>query len=291
MGYSVVFDTCSHVVDLGDLVIEWLLNVPVTLNVPLNLTKTLHALHVLLNVLIFVVKFVVGEELHEVTHFKHVEIEVRQLRPSQVVFVSEELDNGSNFGLCGLGKSLGVGSDVAGSSDCRLDVFELRIEHVNLSLLLVVLAKQFRRVLGCEVDHNGRGVGEFGFAVNHVGNVGEVKAKRVLHLRPALDREVWRVALFIQAVLVRVFNVLKQVADRLSKTSNFPVANHNWLVLRILLLPVCGWVFDLFFKSLSHGRSHLAVVLLLEFARLFESLALDVCFFTCAAAHFIFYSN
>ena len=91
--------------------------------------------------------------------------------------------------------------------------------------------------------------------------------------------------------MVRVLDVLEQVADWLSKTSNFPVANHNWLVFRVLLLPVCGRVFDLFFKSLSHGGSHLAVVLLLEFARLFESLTLDVCFFTCAAAHFIFYSN
>ena len=286
-----MFDTCSHVVDLGDFVIEWLFNVPVTLNVPLNLTKTFHSLHVLLNVLIFVVKFVVGEELHEVTHFKHVKIEVRQLRPSKVVFVSEELDNGSNFGLCGLGKSLGVGSDVTGSCDCGLYVFELRIEHVNLSLLFVVFSKQFRGVLGCEVDHNGRGVSEFGFAVNHVGNVWEVKAKGVLNLRPALDGEIWRVALFIKTVLVRVFNVLKQVADWLSKTSNFPVSNHNWLVFRILLLPVCGWVFDLFFESLSHGCSHHTVAFLLKFARLFESLALDVCFFTCAAAHFIFYSN
>ena len=180
-------DTCSHVVDLGDLVIEWLFNVPVTLNVPLNLTQSLHTLHVLLNVLIFVVKLVVGEELDKVAHFEHVEIEVRQLRPSQVVFVSQELDNGSNFGLCSLGKSLGVGPDVTGSRDCGLYVLELRIEHVNLSLLLVVLSKQFRRVLGCEVDHNGRGVGEFGFAVNHVGNVREVKAKGVLNLRPALN--------------------------------------------------------------------------------------------------------
>ena len=57
----------SHVVDLGDLVIEGLLQVAIGLDVAFHLLESLHFLDVSSYILVFIEELIVGEPLHEVT--------------------------------------------------------------------------------------------------------------------------------------------------------------------------------------------------------------------------------
>ena len=64
----------SQVVDLGDLVVEGLVQVPVGGDVFLDLLDSLDSLHVTSDRLVLLVELVVSQELDEIAHLEHVEI-------------------------------------------------------------------------------------------------------------------------------------------------------------------------------------------------------------------------
>jgi len=120
-----------------------------------------------------------------------------------------------------------------------------------VSFLSWSFAEEFWSVLVRKVDHDSDSISDLGFPVNEVRHVGEVKAKVVLDRGPALNREVWRVSLLVHHILVRVLNVLEQVADWLCKSTDLPVAKLNLWVLGVKLLSVD---LGLFLLSSESGR-------------------------------------
>jgi len=74
----------SQVVDLGDLVVEGLLEVAIRVNVLLDLSDALNALHITSNVLVVFIELALSQKLDEITHLKHVEVEVSEARANDV---------------------------------------------------------------------------------------------------------------------------------------------------------------------------------------------------------------
>ncbi len=177
---SVCLD-CSHVVDLGDLVVERLLQVALALDVALDLAEALHALHIHGHLLVLSKELVLSQPLHKVALLQKIEVKECQVLTNQIFLGAESGNKRSHFLLSGLAKCGSIGTDVAWSGDGALDFLELAVEHVDLGFLFGRLAKELGSVGSGQVDHDGGRISQLGVAVDQIGDRGEVQVEGVLN--------------------------------------------------------------------------------------------------------------
>ena len=172
--------SCSHVVDLGDLVIEGFLEVAVGLDIAFHLFESLHFLDISCDILVFIEELVVGQPLYEITLLEQVKVEERQLS-NKIIFLAEIVDDWGHFSLGNVAELLAILSHVTRASNSTLHIFELGVHHVDFTLLFRSGTKEFRCVGCSQVDHDGVDVRELCVLVDQVGDRREIKAECVLN--------------------------------------------------------------------------------------------------------------
>jgi len=261
----------SHVVDLGDLVVEWLLEVPFALDVALDLAQALHALDVHGHLFVLSEELVLCQPLHEVALLQQVEVKECQVVSHEVFLGAKGGNKRCHLSLGRLAQLGTLGTHIARSSDGTLDFLELAVEHVDLGLFLGGLAEELGGICGRQVQHDRIWVRQLALLVDQVRDGWEVKIKAVLDGGPALNTVRRRVALLVHDILVGVLSVLEKVADRVSKSANLPIAELDRFVLCVQLLAAGRGV------VLSGASAHCAnvFIFLLEFADPVQSLILE----------------
>ena len=232
----------SHVVDLGHLVVVGLLNEAVRHNVAFDLADTLHLLHVARNLFVLSEELVVSKPLDEVAQLEHLEVQESQVVADQELSLAHVVDDWLHLFEGCLLKNGAILPDVAGTRDGALHVLQLRVHHVDFSSLLRAGAEELGGVGRSDVDHDSVGVRDLRILIDQVRDRGEVKTQCVPDISPALDGEIRRVSLLIHDILVGVLRVLEQVPDRLGLSTDLPVAQLDWRVLGVLLLPASSGV-------------------------------------------------
>ena len=103
-------------------------------------------------------------------------------------------------------------------------------------------------MLGSNVDLDGLRLGDFSLAILHVGQVGEVVAEGGLDIEPARAVEFGTITALVILDVVIDAQVSELVEDLLSKATDFPVANSDFLLFH------CVSVFlEVWFSSLSNN--------------------------------------
>mmetsp|Transcript_9273 Transcript_9273/g.11311 ORF Transcript_9273/g.11311 Transcript_9273/m.11311 type:complete len:282 (-) Transcript_9273:40-885(-) len=259
----------SHIVDLGDLVIEGFGEVSFGLDIALDCLERLHALAEARHVLVLRAKLFLREPLHELALLQQVEVQETQTFPEQEVLLAQVRHDRRHFHLRSVAQLFSIGAHVARSRDSSLHVLELAVEHVDFGSLFGGLAEEFWGIACRQIKHDCVRIRQLSVAINQVGNRGEVEGECVLNRGPALHGETGRVALLVHHILIRVFGVLEQVANGVSQAAHLPVAKRDRLVLLVLLLATSGRIVS---GRTNHGH---ILALRLELANIVQTLVLS----------------
>lgn len=104
----------------------------------------------------------------------------------------------------------------------------------DLSLLGRGFTKELRSVLCCNVNLDSLSFGQLYVTILHVGQIGEVIAKGVLHIEPAAAIEFGSITTLVIDRVVGDVQVGELVQDLLGQTPNFPVTNRQFLLFHLL---------------------------------------------------------